>query len=591
MANFAVSIVENEIRVNVGENTLAAANSATAAAASAADAAQSAAYAGGFETPEYASQSAGDAATTAGQIFRVPIGTAPQTFNWYRRLSSGSELVDPLATSAALAGPGGSAGLGFLQSGTGAVATTSEEKHRRSVSAFDFLSASNKSAALAGELTESAGTAAVQAAINSLPAVGGGHVHIENGVKFNLKALTPPTSQRLTMSYRLDDDTSVGLPSENFASNERVFFSSSSSYPADSTGAIVNEERYEATFHPGRITGVRKDLSNLANSGLAPSQSLTNPVRVTPLAIADEQLDTFAVTYINFDTKSNFSGVFIRGYRRVYRLNGIGTAQWSSVPPVGTTITGTTSGAKGFVLSVQSDFTDVEWFSGAFVAGETVSDNNETTTATITSAVRSVPESAWLANNPVNGAWVFGDLPPGSARHQLTVGGNVRLAPTRGGATHIPESVANPAIFWGNSIEAETPHQLGIRYLASGAETSRRLDIVDTDRATSLGVISPYSAMAYFGNSVIPDSNWHNIQSATRHSTGRYDLVYAQPLKRAFGIPSLCFMGVSAAGFTAVLDFMTTTSVSLFVYNASGALADIPEGAQVCFKMSGTDIP
>jgi hypothetical protein len=72
------------------------------ASASAADAAQSAAYAGGFETPEYASQSAGNAATTAGQIFRVPLGTSPQTFAWYRRLSSGSELVSPLVTRAAI---------------------------------------------------------------------------------------------------------------------------------------------------------------------------------------------------------------------------------------------------------------------------------------------------------------------------------------------------------------------------------------------------------------------------------------------------------------------------------------------------------
>lgn len=73
---------------------------ANRAGAFAEQAAQSAAYAGGFETPEYASQSAGEAATTAGQIFRVPLGTTPQTFNWYRRLSSGSELVSPLATTA-----------------------------------------------------------------------------------------------------------------------------------------------------------------------------------------------------------------------------------------------------------------------------------------------------------------------------------------------------------------------------------------------------------------------------------------------------------------------------------------------------------
>lgn len=69
------------------------------ASTSAAQAAQSAVYAGGFETPEYASQAAGEAATSTGEVFRVPLGTSPQTFNWYRRTASGSELVEPLATS------------------------------------------------------------------------------------------------------------------------------------------------------------------------------------------------------------------------------------------------------------------------------------------------------------------------------------------------------------------------------------------------------------------------------------------------------------------------------------------------------------
>lgn len=105
MAQFNVTPVDATFRVQMGENTAAAAASAT-------DAAQSAAYAGGFETPEYATQSAGNAATTPGQIFRVPLGTSPQTFNWFRRLSSGSEAVSPLATSGALAAPGGAALVG-----------------------------------------------------------------------------------------------------------------------------------------------------------------------------------------------------------------------------------------------------------------------------------------------------------------------------------------------------------------------------------------------------------------------------------------------------------------------------------------------
>jgi hypothetical protein len=118
---------------------LLAANSATAAAVSADDAAQSAAYAGGFEAPEYASQSEGNAATTAGQIFRVPLGTTPQTFNWYRRLASGSELVDPLATTGYLASSAGAGGIGAIKAATGAVVRTILDWFEDDISVMDFI--------------------------------------------------------------------------------------------------------------------------------------------------------------------------------------------------------------------------------------------------------------------------------------------------------------------------------------------------------------------------------------------------------------------------------------------------------------------
>ena len=100
MTLFIAQDTDSTFTVRPGENTLQAAASAAAAASSAADAAQSAVYAGGFEVPEYSSQEAGEAATAAGDIFRVPLGTSPQTFSWYRRKLSGSESVAPLATSA-----------------------------------------------------------------------------------------------------------------------------------------------------------------------------------------------------------------------------------------------------------------------------------------------------------------------------------------------------------------------------------------------------------------------------------------------------------------------------------------------------------
>lgn len=499
--------------------------------------------------------------------------------------------LDPINTDAMslLAAPTGSARIGFLQAGTGAVDTDLQEKNRRQVSAFDFLSEANKAAAIAGTITEAAGRAAVQAAINSLGALGG-HVHIEDGVKFDLTQLTTHSSNRFTLSYRIDDDQSANLPTPNFASGERVFFNCTSSFPASGSGGAVNEWRYTAPFHPGFVTDVRKDLATMATPGLGPSQTLDNPVR-NSWNIHDEQRDTFRVVYENYNSKSNFSGVYIQGWRRVSRLNGIGTAQWSTVPTAKTTITGTTSGAKGFVLSVAAGFTEVEWFSGAFQVGETISDNNETTTATITSVSNTVSPSAWIGFDIVTGAIVVGDLPVGAAVDQFTVGGNMRLAPSRGGSLpNVPAIVTNPALFLGNSIEAVTPHQIGIRYRQVGGVTTRRLDIVDTDKTTSLGVISAYQAMAYFGNSPVADTNWHNIASVTRASTGRYDIVYTTAIKRAYGIPSLCFIGTPAAGFTAVMEFPTTGGCSVFVYNASGTLADIPASSQVCFKLSAADL-
>lgn len=174
MANFAVSPVDTTFTVQVGENTAAAAAFAT-------DAAQSAAYAGGFETPEYATQSAGDAATTPGQIFRVPLGTSPQTFNWFRRLLSGSEAVSPLATSAVLAGAGGAALVGFQQSGAGATPRTVQAKLRDTVSVKDFRAVGD------GVADD---TAKIQAAIDAVELAGGGAVYFPNGIYRLTSALT-----------------------------------------------------------------------------------------------------------------------------------------------------------------------------------------------------------------------------------------------------------------------------------------------------------------------------------------------------------------------------------------------------------------
>lgn len=62
-----------------------------------------AAFAEEFSGPAYASQAAGESATTEGQFFRVPIGTTPETYTRYQRTSGGSVEAASLAATADLA--------------------------------------------------------------------------------------------------------------------------------------------------------------------------------------------------------------------------------------------------------------------------------------------------------------------------------------------------------------------------------------------------------------------------------------------------------------------------------------------------------
>jgi hypothetical protein len=87
------------------------------------------------------------------------------------------------AKSTALAASSGSSLVGFLQSGTGAVARTVQSKLRDSVSVFDFLTTAE-----IADVTSDTGsidlTAKIQAAINSLQTAGGGTLIFPNGTYY-----------------------------------------------------------------------------------------------------------------------------------------------------------------------------------------------------------------------------------------------------------------------------------------------------------------------------------------------------------------------------------------------------------------------
>jgi hypothetical protein len=431
-------------------------------------------------------------------------------------------------------------------------------------------------------------TAAVQAAINSLGPYGG-LVVIPYGCKFNLASLTLPAL--VNLRYRVNDDLSVPGSASDIGSNELIEFSSNSSYPADPTGAIVNEWRFTAPFHPGLVTDVRKDLTSAA-TWAAPGQSLTNPVR-NSWNIADEQVGRFRVVYENYGaaTASSFSGALIQGFRSRVRLNGIGTAAWVSAPAVGTRITGTTSGATGYLVAIAAGYTDVEWFSGKFVTGETVSDDNETTTATITSAVFSTDGLIWMGQDLETGAWTLGDRPFGAGTEALNISGNVKLVPTRTGGTVSPKIVTKPTFVAGDDPEGASPFQLGIQFDPNHKnELFNRFKAVRNDLTTFTGEYAPVGVMASFGYDTIVDTNAINVASITKTATGKYTVAFTNNLARIGYVPATAIDAFYMQSWWVGVAFRTVGSCEIWVKNSAGAFADIPVGGFVALTIMGGDV-
>jgi hypothetical protein len=469
-------------------------------------------------------------------------------------------------------------GVLFIQAGAGAVTRTVQNKLRDIINARDF-------GAVADGVTNN--TASVQSAINSI-GVYGGTVYIPDGAKFNLRSLTFP--ERFNLDYRVDDDLSQSqLPASQLASSERVLFSSNSSYPDQPTGGIVNEWRLTAPFHPGLVVDVRKDLASNIAPYLGPGQSAVDPVRAS-WNILDEQTGAFRVVYENYLTPTTFSGVFMHGWKNIVRLNGIGTAQWTSAPAAGVLVTGVTSGAKGFVLTVAAGYTDLLWFSGRFVAGERVSDNNETTAATITSAVFSEFANAWISQDLKTGAWTIGDRPPGAGTETVNISGNAKVVPTRGGVANVPKSVSNPGYFWGDDPEIPTFNQIGIIYPATGTAGLRRLQMVRQNSPTSVGAVVPVSVMVNVNDALLISDQAVNVASITKTGTGEYQVNFINNLASAFPIYTLSLDGFYMPDWWAGVTFQAVGSVTVRVRNPAGVATDLPAGAQVGLVGMGGDV-
>ncbi len=182
MPELTLKLDPNERVIGIGQDAVEASRQRALAedqadrAESQADRAETdAAFAEEFSGPAYASQAAGEAATTEGQFFRVPIGTTPETYTRYQRTAGGSVEAAALASTASLGSTDADKGIsfsGFSQ------ATTYPSGLGRRFNAVIYASDPPYSAVLDGVTDD---TSAIQAAIDALEARGGGTLVI-NGI-------------------------------------------------------------------------------------------------------------------------------------------------------------------------------------------------------------------------------------------------------------------------------------------------------------------------------------------------------------------------------------------------------------------------
>jgi hypothetical protein len=422
-------------------------------------------------------------------------------------------------------------------------------------------------------------TSAIQAALNALP-VAGGIVEIPAGCRFNLTSLT--FRQKCNMQYYVDDDLSIPGPGSDIGSGELVYFSANSSYPTDVTGGAVNEWRHTAAFHPGILIDVRKDVDG-ANAYLAPGQTLTEPVRAS-WNIQDEQENAFTAIYENFSSGSNFSGFSQYTYRRVVTLNGVGTANWPSLPSVGNLVTGATSGAAGFVISVDASSTVLLWFSGRFVVGENLVlssplTNSSTTVSSVSFTSTEMPP---LSQDLLRGGWSVA-LPPKVVTDAFAVGGRIVSTPTRAAGQYTETVVTEPGFGFKSSYETNIR---GRYIVATSSSDFKRIALRNLTTSADISHLSSCIAHSVFPTGGGVSSSNFNVNSITKSATGVYDVVFVNPAERDD------YSVVVTTGAALDYGFVTSKTVNGFTINIvqTGTASAQDAAAIVSFACFGGDI-
>lgn len=227
---------------------------------------------------------------------------------------------------------------------------------------------------------------AVANAQNTLSGVAqqtGVYLNIEGGVKFasrNVSWLPSAGWIFVRLRYWANSDTTQGVSTGGGGTNEYRELSVNSGYPADVTGALVEEKFTGSPLHPSLGVNLQKNIDNSifvhsgATQSIQPNATL-NAATASVAFIRDENLDRFRIGYTRFAANDNNNGIDFVFYNRSTELvcsgcNGAG-AWGANIPAVGSVVRGLTSLSRYVITSMAVlDIINTDWISGTAVPGE-----------------------------------------------------------------------------------------------------------------------------------------------------------------------------------------------------------------------------
>lgn len=450
-------------------------------------------------------------------------------------------------------------------------------------------------------------TALVQEALDELP--DGATLHLPPGVKFSLRDLTFPA--RGYLHYRIDDDTDTYFLTPDLGSGEEVMFSFNSSYPADPTGSAANETIFAASLHPGVIVDVRKDVEG-HDAFFSPGQDRANPARASYL-VRDQQSNAFGIHYEYYgDTWSNTSGIGFYTYRRIQTLKGVTSTDWPTPPSVNDRIRGAGGPADapvaaGFFIGFDSvtDETVVEWITGRFLSGMTVTNTTANPDVIATATIDDDSDDDPDRNQPLStairtGNWGIG-IPPGLFQDLFSVGGDIGVTSTITFDQYVEKEVTYPGYTW--RLDLNSP-SVGCSIRQAASESEARLwvyDDPDESDGIARGMVGAVCASCRFDDSLATSPAWINVTGVTNPATGQYKVDFRRDVANAaYQVQVSMTSGMARASastfYNVAYEFTEVDDLFVYVYLVDLAAntvtaADIPASNTVSVTIFGADIP